>query len=70
MCIIEKLTSPTKSFTQNANKLFSPPHTNNTQIKVIELSSSRKKLYSTFVVDSMTSNLVQISDSQKIKPAP
>ena len=69
MCIIEELTSSTKSFTQNANKLFSHTHTDNTQIKV-DSSSSRKKLYSSFLVDSMTSNLLQISDSQKIKSAP
>ena len=45
-------------------------HTDNTQIKVIDSSSSRNKLYSTFVVDSKTSNLVHISDRHKIKSAP
>ena len=45
-------------------------HTDNTQIKVIDSSSSRNKLYSFFVVDSKTSNLVHISDRHKIKSAP
>ena len=45
-------------------------HTDNTQIKVIDSSISRNKLYSTFVVDIMTTNLVHISDRHKIKPAP
>ena len=45
-------------------------HTDNTQIKVIDSSSSRSKLYSTFVVDSKTSNLVLVSERHKIKSAP
>ena len=42
-------------------------HTDNTQFKVIDSYSCRNKLYSTFVVDSKTSNLVYISDTHKIK---
>ena len=45
-------------------------HTDNTQIKVIDSSSSRNKLYSTFVVDSKMPYLVHTSDRQKIKSAP
>ena len=45
-------------------------HTDNTQIKIKDSSSFRKKLHSTFVVDSKTSNLVHISDRHKIKSAP
>ena len=44
-------------------------HTDNTQIKVIDSSSSRNKLYSTFVGNSKTSNLTHISDRHKIKSA-
>ena len=44
-------------------------HTDNTQIKVTDSSSSRNKLYSTFLVDSKTSNLVHIFDRHKIKSA-
>ena len=44
-------------------------HTDNTQIKIKDSSSFRKKLHSTFVVDSKTSNLLHISDRHKIKPA-
>ena len=45
-------------------------HTDNTQIKVIDSSNSRNKLYFTFAVDSKTSNLVHISERHKIKSAP
>ena len=41
-----------------------------TEIKVIDSSSSRNKLHSTFVVDGKTSNLVHISVRRKTKPAP
>ena len=37
-------------------------HTDNSQIKLIDSSSSRNKLYSAFPVDSMLSSLVHISD--------
>ena len=45
-------------------------HTDNTQLKVTDSSSSRNKLHLTFVVDSKTSNLVHISHKHKIKSAP
>ena len=45
-------------------------HTENNQNKVIDSSSFINKLYSTFAVDSMISNLVQVSDRHKIKSAP
>ena len=44
-------------------------HTDNIQIKIIDSFSCRNKLYSTFVVDSMMSNHVYISDRHKIKSA-
>ena len=44
-------------------------YTDNTQFKKIDSSSSRNKIHSTFVVDSKTSNLADISDRHKIKPA-
>ena len=43
-------------------------HKDNTKIKVISSFSSRNKLYSAFVIDIKTSNLVHISDRHKIKP--
>ena len=65
--VIEKLSSSTKSSPQNA-KFFC--HTQTMEIKVIDSSSSKYKLYSTFLVDGMTSNLALISDRHKIKSAP
>ena len=65
---MEKRTSFTNSSPPNAKKFFC--HTQTMKIKVIDLFSSKTKLYSTFFVDSMTSNLVVISDRHKIKSAP
>ena len=45
-------------------------HTENNQIKVIDSSSFINKLYSSFAVYSMISNLVHVSDRHKIKSAP
>ena len=45
-------------------------HTQTIKLKVVDSSSSKIKLYSTFVVDGMTSNFVFISDRHKIKSAP
>ena len=67
---MEKIIRSTKSSPQNAKKFFYPSHTDNTQIKVTDWSSFRNKLYSTFVADSMSSNLVHISDRHKIESAP
>ena len=69
-CSIEKLTSSTKSFPLNDNKLFCHTHTDNIQIKVIDSSSSRNKLYSASAVNSMMSNLVHNSERHKIKSPP
>ena len=65
--VIEKLTSSTKSSPQNV-KFFC--HTQTIKNKVIDSSSSKNKLYSTFVVDGIMSNLALISDRHKIKSAP
>ena len=65
---IIKLASSTKRSAQNAYKLFC--HTETIKIKVIDSSKSENKLYSTVVVDSMTSNPVPISNKCKIKSAP
>ena len=45
-------------------------HADNTQIEVTDLSIFRNKLYLSFAFNSMTSNLVYISDRDKIKSAP
>ena len=45
-------------------------HTQTIKIKVIDSSNSKNKLYSTFVLDCMASNLTLISDRHKIKLAP
>ena len=69
-CSIEKLTSSTKIFPLNDNKLFCHTYTDSTQIKVIDSSSSGNKLYSASAVNSMTSILVHISERHKIKSLP
>ena len=66
--IIEKITSSTKSSPQYANKLFC--NAQEIKIKVIDSSGSETKLYSTFVVDSMASNIALISDRHIIKSVP
>ena len=49
---------------------FFATHADNTQIELTDLSIFRNKLYLSFAFNSMTSNLVYISDRDKIKSAP
>ena len=65
---LKNLHVPLKDFHKMLINAFAT-HTDNTQIKVIDSSSSRNKLYSTFVGNSKTSNLAHISDRHKIKSA-
>ena len=66
--VIKNFTSFTKSSPKNTNKFFC--HTQTMKIKVMDSSNSENKLYSTFAVNNMTSELTLISDRHKTKLEP